>query len=44
MPAPEAGFFMPKIRAPQVESSLFASAGKWGEVVENGVKGSKVGN
>ena len=43
MPAPEAGFFMPKIRAPQVEGSLFASAGKWGEVVENGVKGSKVG-
>jgi hypothetical protein len=35
---------MPKTRPSQVEGSNLPAALKWGGVVENGVKGSKVGN
>jgi hypothetical protein len=35
---------MPKTRPSQVEGSNLPTAQKWGRVVENGVKGSKVGN
>ena len=46
MPALEAGFFMPQLKALIVQVGEFAlpTAWKWGGVVENGVKGSKVGN
>jgi hypothetical protein len=35
---------MPKNKRVEVEEASLAPLGKWGEVVENGVKGSKVGN